>query len=348
MEERLLLVHKIYQNWIESDKSDIIKLELSLKDWEKSISNILADLKNMPLQEKRIIAPKINEIKNQVYSDYNNKKYIFTINNYQKYSDLSFSCKNFSSNFNMAGSISLLSQTILELHKIMKNLGFNFITSNHIESENINFDSLNIPKDHPSRTDHDTFFIQDKVLRTHTTTTEVHVLNTYQVPINMYTIGKVFRNDQDQTHSPMFQQLEGFCSQEDANISTMLYTLNEIISQFFGYEILTRVRPSFFPFTTPSFEIDIAYYEGKPANKDSSTANIKWLEIGGCGILHHNVLKSCNLQYRQIFAFGIGVERLCMLKYKVKDLRVFFDNRIDVIKDINIPVSNYLLRMGEN
>ena len=231
-----------------------------------------------------------------------------------------------------AGRIHPISQVVDEITAIFSDMGFSIAEGPDIESDYYNFTALNFPDGHPAREMHDTFFFNEnqdgerKLLRTHTSPVQIHTMEKQKPPIRIAIPGKTYRQDSDATHSPMFHQLEGLVIDKSANIANMKWVLEEFCKSFFEVEhINMRFRPSFFPFTEPSMEVDIQC--------DRSGTEIKfgegsdWMEILGCGMVHPNVLKAGGLdpdEY-QGFAWGIGIDRIAMLKYGMPDLRVFFD-----------------------
>ena len=225
-----------------------------------------------------------------------------------------------------SGSRHPISITINTITKILNNYGFTSVSGPEIENEFYNFEALNIPASHPARDMHDTFYITDnKLLRTHTSSVQIHTMLTNKPPLRIMTPGKVYRCDSDPTHSPMFHQIEGLCIDKDINFCQLKGLLINFIEQFFGKKMEIRFRPSYFPFTEPSAEIDIKF-------------NNQWLEVLGCGIVHPNVLKNVKINHKQYsgFAFGLGIERLAMLKYGITDLRIFYDNDISFLSQFSV------------
>ena len=236
------------------------------------------------------------------------------------------------------GKIHPISQVTDEIVEIFSDLGFSIAEGPQIESDWYNFDALNIPPEHPARQEFDTFYVKQNnkngeepnVLRTHTSPVQIrHMEKTDGVPCRIIVPGKVFRSDYDQTHTPMFHQLEGLAIDKDINMSHLKWTLEEFCRTFFDIDdVVLRFRSSHFPFTEPSAEVDIrcSWEDGllKLGQGDS------WLEILGSGMVHPNVLRSCKVdpEIYQGFAFGMGIDRLAMLKYGIPDLRSFFDSDI--------------------
>jgi len=225
--------------------------------------------------------------------------------------------------------------TIADLSRIFEQCGFITELGPEVEHEYFNFDALNIPASHPSRALQDTFYIKDHpdlVLRTHTSPVQIRSLLAKEPPIRMICPGRVFRADYDATHSPMFHQIEGLLVDTEVQMGDLKGTLSTMVKEFFRVELKVRLRPSFFPFTEPSAEIDIQcpFCQGKGC-KTCKTSG--WVEIGGCGMVDPEVFKSVGLdpeKYRG-FAFGMGIERMTMLKYGVNDLRTFYESDFSFI-----------------
>ena len=229
------------------------------------------------------------------------------------------------------GKIHPVSQVFAEIEAIFADMGFSVRYGPDIEDDFHNFTALNFPPGHPAREMHDTFFFEEKedgsrmVLRTHTSPVQVRTMTSEKPPIRIIAPGRTFRCDSDQTHTPMFHQVEGLVIDKETHMGHLKGTLEAFVKRFFEIDDLsTRFRPHFFPFTEPSAEMDVAYERVDGAIKFGQ--GDKWMEILGCGMVHPNVLKNCGLdpdEY-QGFAFGMGVDRLAMLKYGIPDLRDFF------------------------
>ncbi len=209
---------------------------------------------------------------------------------------------------------------ILEL---LTSFGFEIIDGPEVESEEFNFDMLNIKASHPARQMHDTFYVNNKsyVLRTHTSPVQIRAMLNKKPPFAYISGGKVYRKDDDSTHLPMFHQIEGIFVDENVSFANLKYLIFEIIWAIFGRDVEIRFRPSYFPFTEPSAEVDILSSDGK------------WLEILGCGIINPVVLENCNINSDKYsgFAFGLGVERIAMLKHGVNDIREFYKSNLDFL-----------------
>jgi phenylalanyl-tRNA synthetase alpha chain len=215
------------------------------------------------------------------------------------------------------GGLHPVTLTLQRIEVLFHSIGFDVATGPEIETDFYNFTALNIPENHPARAMHDTFYVdENNVLRTHTSPVQIHYMENKEPPLKIIAPGRVYRVDSDATHSPMFHQVEGLWVDENISFANLKGVVQDFLQKFFERDDLTvRFRPSFFPFTEPSAEMDMSWNGG-------------WLEIGGCGMVHPEVFKHVNIdseKYRG-FAFGLGVERLAMLRYGVNDLRHFFNN----------------------
>lgn len=229
-----------------------------------------------------------------------------------------------------SGHMSVINKTMAELEEIFQNMGFDVVEGPEIDTVKNVFDDLNSPKNHPSRSLSDTFYINENtLLRPHTSSMQIRVMNEGKLPIKMVSAGRVFRNDEvDATHSPMFHQLECLVVDENVSIANLKATLETFIKEMFGDEIKMRYRPHHFPFTEPSLEVDVTCPvcggKGCPA-----CSNTGWsMELLGGGMVHPNVLENCGIDSEKYtgFAFGLGVDRIAMVKYGLDDIRLLFDN----------------------
>ena len=227
------------------------------------------------------------------------------------------------------GKVHPVSQVIDEISSIFSEIGFSVEEGPDVENDYNNFTALNTPENHPAKDMHDTFYLDENMkilLRTHTSPVQVRTMIKGKPPFKIIAPGRTYRSDSDQTHTPMFHQLEGLHIDKDINMSHLKGCLDYFIKEFFEIKkIKMRFRPSHFPFTEPSAEVDIGYKLEN--NKIVIGEGDKWLEILGCGMVHPNVLKNCKVDPKkyQGFAFGIGIDRLAMLKYGINDLRSFFE-----------------------
>lgn len=225
------------------------------------------------------------------------------------------------------GGLHPVTRTLERIAEIFARLGYRLADGPEIEDDWHNFEALNFPPHHPARAMHDTFYFGDgRLLRTHTSGVQVRYMLEHQPPLRMIAAGKVYRSDSDQTHSPMFHQVEGLLVDDRASFADLKGTLVEFVRAFFEDDLEMRFRPSYFPFTEPSAEVDIAWKQ-----PDGST---RWLEVLGCGMVHPNVLRNVGIDPEKYtgFAFGLGVERFAMLRYGVDDLRSFFENDVRFLR----------------
>ena len=216
------------------------------------------------------------------------------------------------------GSIHPVSKTINDICNFFEKMGFDIEAGPEAEIDYYNFEALNVPHDHPAKDMHDTFYLNNSgLLRTHTSPVQIRTMEKSEAPHRIICPGKVYRKDSDLTHTPMFHQIEGLVVEEGASFAQLKGLLNDFLEDFFGEEVELRFRPSYFPFTEPSAEADIRWKKN-------------WLEVLGCGMVHPNVLKGVGVDTKKYsgFAFGLGVERMAMLKYDIPDLRAFFENDI--------------------
>ena len=224
------------------------------------------------------------------------------------------------------GNLHPVSRTIARIEQFFGELGFAVKTGPEVEDSFHNFDALNIPANHPARADHDTFYFNPEImLRTQTSGVQIRTMEAEKPPLRIISPGRVYRNDYDQTHTPMFHQVEGLMVDKNVSFTELKGILHDFLQNFFEESLQVRFRPSYFPFTEPSAEVDVM---GK---------NGQWLEVLGCGMVHPNVLRAVNIDPEEYtgFAFGMGVERLTMLRYGVNDLRAFFENDLRFLKQFN-------------
>ncbi len=221
------------------------------------------------------------------------------------------------------GGLHPITRTMRRIVSLFERAGFGVHTGPEIEDEFHNFSALNIPENHPARAMHDTFYLHSgKLLRTHTSPVQIRAMMAQGVPIRLIAPGRVYRCDSDLTHTPMFTQVEGLVIDRRLSFANLKSVLYEFVSNFFERKVELRFRPSYFPFTEPSAEVDVMSEAGR------------WLEILGCGMVHPNVLKNVGVDPTEFrgYAFGMGVERLAMLRYDVRDLRMFFENDLRFLR----------------
>jgi phenylalanyl-tRNA synthetase alpha chain len=232
------------------------------------------------------------------------------------------------------GSLHPVTRTRLRIERIFMQAGFEVATGPEVEDDFHNFEALNIPKNHPARAMHDTFYFPDgRLLRTHTSPVQIRAMRAMTPPLAVIAPGRVYRNDSDMTHTPMFHQVEGMVVGEAISFANLKAMLHTFVEHFFEQPLGMRLRPSYFPFTEPSAEVDIecVFCHGAGCRVCKQTG---WLEILGCGMIHPNVLAAAGIDSElwQGYAFGLGIERLAMLRYGVDDLRLFFENDLQFLK----------------
>lgn len=278
----------------------------------------LKQLGKLSIEERPKAGQEINQAKTQLLDAIAGKK--------QKIENKQFSEKISSEQIDISlpgkglspGNIHPITQTLLEIQEIFATNGFEIADGPEIEDNYHNFEALNIPEHHPARAMHDTFYFDaDRLLRTHTSNVQIRYLKENAPPIAIIAPGKVYRCDSDMTHTPMFHQIEGFLIDKNVTFADLKGVLNSFLNKYFNRDLQVRFRPSYFPFTEPSAEVDIMGDAG-------------WMEILGCGMVHPNVLKNVGIDSDEYsgFAFGLGVERMAMLKYGIDDIRLFFENDI--------------------
>ena len=309
--------------------SEINQIKSDLFGKNGLISSQFKKIGTIAESERKKFASELNQIKDELQNFINSK--ISEIENTtineklaKEKVDVTLPGRSF-----VRGKIHPVSQTIDEISSIFSEIGFSVEEGPDVENEYNNFTALNTPDNHPARDMHDTFYLdekKEKLLRTHTSPVQIRTMLKDKPPFKIIAPGRTYRSDSDQTHSPMFHQVEGLYIDKDINMGHLKGCLNYFIKEFFEIDkIKMRFRPSHFPFTEPSAEVDIGYKikDGKIIIGEGD----QWLEILGCGMVHPNVLKNVKVDPLKFqgYAFGIGIDRLAMLKYGINDLRSFFD-----------------------
>ena len=303
-----------------SECSNLKELELLRVKYLGKKGEITKELKSLGKlapSERPKAGQRINIIKEKVQSLIETKKIVLADVSIQEKIASSSIDVTLSGRKNNRGNIHPISSILCEIESIFHNSGFRVEDGPEIEDEYHNFTALNIPENHPARAMHDTFYFNTNyLLRTHTSPIQIRSMETHGVPIKVIAPGKVYRRDSDITHTPMFHQIEGLVIDKDINFTHLKGMLHQFINTFYKKDMELRFRPSYFPFTEPSAEVDIL-------SKDGS-----WLEILGCGMVHPKVLENLKIdpEIYTGYAFGMGVERLAMLRHEIKDIRLFYDN----------------------
>jgi phenylalanyl-tRNA synthetase alpha chain len=318
-----------------SDEAAIEAVRVAALGKKGSVSERLKTLGSMNPEERQVQGPAINGLKNRITEALTARR--------AELKDAAIAARLESEKLDVTlpvrqspaerGRIHPISQVIDEIAAIFGDLGFAIAEGPDIETDYYNFTALNFPEGHPAREMHDTFFFppdasgERKVLRTHTSPVQIRTMEAQKPPIRIVIPGKTYRQDSDATHSPMFHQLEGLVIDRSANVANMKWVLEEFCKAFFEVPSLNmRFRPSYFPFTEPSLEVDIQCDRSRPGEVRFGEGS-DWMEILGCGMVHPNVLRFGGLDPDEFqgFAWGMGIDRIAMLKYGMPDLRAFFD-----------------------
>ena len=303
-----------------SECSNLKELELLRVKYLGKKGKITKELKSLGKlapPERPKAGQRINSIKEKVQSLIETKKLVLADVSIQEKIASSSIDVTLNGRKNNRGNIHPISSILREIESIFHNSGFRVEDGPEIEDEYHNFTALNIPENHPARAMNDTFYFNTNyLLRTHTSPIQIRSMETHGVPIKVIAPGKVYRRDSDITHTPMFHQIEGLVIDKNINFTHLKGMLHQFINTFYKKDMELRFRPSYFPFTEPSAEVDIL-------SKDGS-----WLEILGCGMVHPKVLENLKIdpEIYTGYAFGMGVERLAMLRHEIKDIRLFYDN----------------------
>ena len=299
-----------------------------------SIADLMKGLGIVPKEERPNVGKTINEFKNQVEARYQEMK--------NKMDELELAARNKSEQVDItmpakmrpAGGLHPLTVTENEMIDVFAGMGFEIYDGPEIEDDDHNFTRLNVAKNHPARDMQDTFYVaEDILLRTHTSPGQIRVMDAKKPPIKMLAPGRVFRSDSDATHSPMFHQMEGLVVDKKITLCDLQGMLDKFVQAIFGSEVKTRLRPSYFPFTEPSVEVDVSCFEcggkGCPLCKHTG-----WIEVLGGGIVHHKVLENCGIDPNEYsgLAFGIGIERIAMLKYGINNINLLYENDLRFLK----------------
>ena len=317
-----------------ADLSALENLRIEYLGKKGKLTALLKGLGALSVEERPAAGAKINEIKSDLQSLINSKKTVLeneTVNAKLVGESIDITLPGRGEG---VGGLHPVTRTMERIETFFKRVGYGVETGPEIEDDYHNFEALNIPSHHPARAMHDTFYIDPKtVLRTHTSPVQVRTMEKQGPPIRIICPGRVYRCDSDLTHTPMFHQVEGLVVDRDISFADLKGVIDQFLKAFFEADLPVRFRPSYFPFTEPSAEVDIqcTNCSGKGCRVCSYTG---WLEVMGCGMVHPNVLEHCSIDsdYFTGFAFGMGVERLAMLRYGVNDLRLFFENDLRFLK----------------
>lgn len=317
-----------------SDERTLEQLRVDYLGKKGQLTELLKGLGKLPPEQRPAAGEHINEAKRKVQQALDARREILV--------ELSMSQQLASETIDVSlpgrrqstGGLHPVSRTMERIRQLFESVGYSVAEGPEIEDDYHNFEALNIPGHHPARAMHDTFYINPTtVLRTHTSPVQVRVMEQGKPPFRMICPGRVYRCDSDLTHTPMFHQVEGLLIDEDVTFADLKGTLADFLQNFFEADLEVRFRPSYFPFTEPSAEVDMSCVmcSGKGCRVCKQTG---WLEVLGCGMVHPSVLESSGIDSTRFrgFAFGMGVERLAMLRYGVNDLRLFFENDLRFLR----------------
>ena len=314
------------------DNGDLEKIRIKYLGRNGIISKLFDQFKDVSKNDKPTVGKELNQLRNDVTSQFNKLQSSLASNEVALEStvDLTLPGKRY-----QIGSKHILTQTLDEMKSIFKGMGFSIHEGPELESDYYNFEALNFPHDHPARDMQDTFFInEDFLLRTHTSPVQIRLMENMKPPVRAIMPGRVYRNEAVSARSYcMFHQVEGLYVDTDVTFAELKGTLVAFAHQYYGEELKYRFRPSFFPFTEPSAEMDITCFMCKGTGCNICKYS-GWLEILGCGMVHPNVFKYANYDSEKYtgYAFGMGIERIAMLKYGIKDIRIFFENDLRFLK----------------
>ena len=315
------------------ENASILQIKAQFLGRKGELTSLLKDLKNLSPAEKPEAGEILNRVKNEMESEIE-KALLAARQEKQK--------KSFEEKIDITlpgrrvplGKVHPITQVLERATAIFLNLGFEVAEGPEVEFDYYNFEALNIPRDHPARDMQDTFYLSDDILlRTHTSPVQVRVMESKKPPVKIIAPGKVYRCDSDVSHSPMFHQIEGFFVDSGVSFADLKGTLTVFVHQMFGEETALRFRPSFFPFTEPSAEVDIqcVICQGSGCRVCSGTG---WIEILGSGLIHPEVFRMVGYDPEEVsgFAFGMGIERIAMLRYGIDDIRLFFENDLRFLR----------------
>jgi len=307
-----------------TDEQALYQVQVQYLGKKGSITALLKTLGKLSAEERPQAGAKINEGKEEVQQAISARKELLATEALNaklaaEKVDVTLSGRN-----NEIGGIHPVTRTQERIEEYFTNVGYKVALGPEVEDDFHNFEALNIPSHHPARAMHDTFYFNaNTLLRTHTSPVQVRTMESQQPPIRVICPGRVYRCDSDLTHTPMFNQMEGLYVDKDVSFADLKGTVEQFIKAVFEKDLAVRFRPSFFPFTEPSAEIDIEWVVETPEGTKRG-----WLEIGGCGMVHPKVFEAAGIdpEVYSGFAFGMGIERIAMLRYGVNDLRLFFEN----------------------
>ena len=321
---------------IENTKG-VYEYKKTILDKNGIIGGLMKQMGSVPKEEKADFGKKVNELKNWASEHFDElntklKEKEMELRYESEKIDISMPAKS-----RKTGNLHPVTQVRNQLIDIFASMGFSVYEGTEIETDYYNFTALNTPQDHPARDMQDTFYLSDEfLLRTQTSGGQIRTMDSQKPPIKVLIPGRVFRSDSDATHSPMFHQMEGLVVDKGITLGDLQGALNTFVQKMFGADTRTRLRPSYFPFTEPSVEVDVSCFEchgkGCPLCKHTG-----WIEVLGGGVVNRKVLENCNIDPDEYsgFAFGIGIERIAMLKYGINNIGLMFENNLQFLKQFH-------------
>ena len=334
MNEKVMNIKKIALEELKdlNKEADVLNCKAKYLGKKSELNELLSSLKDLSVEEKKVMGPLLNQTKRELEEAFSKK--VEEINNHIDY-DFDETLPVYAK----TGSLHPVTLVIKDMTDILKRMGFTVVSGPEMEKEYYNFEALNIPKDHPARDMQDTYYLSNgDLLRTHTSPNQVRAMQKYGAPLKVCAPGRVFRNeDMDANHETTFFQLEGMVIDKGVSISNLIYVMRSLLSETFKKDVCVRLRPGFFPFTEPSFELDCSCLmcdgKGCPTCKGAG-----WIEFCGCGMIHPNVLRESEIDPEEYtgFAFGFGVTRLAMMKYKIGDIRVLNSGDVRALNEFEV------------
>ena len=334
MNEKVMNIKKITLEELKdlNKEADVLNCKAKYLGKKSELNELLSSLKDLSVEEKKVMGPLLNQTKRELEEVFSKK--VEEINNHIDY-DFDETLPVYAK----TGSLHPVTLVIKDMTDILKRMGFTVVSGPEMEKEYYNFEALNIPKDHPARDMQDTYYLSNgDLLRTHTSPNQVRAMQKYGAPLKVCAPGRVFRNeDMDANHETTFFQLEGMVIDKGVSISNLIYVMRSLLSETFKKDVRVRLRPGFFPFTEPSFELDCSCLmcdgKGCPTCKGAG-----WIEFCGCGMIHPNVLRESGIDPEEYtgFAFGFGVTRLAMMKYKIGDIRVLNSGDVRALNEFEV------------
>ncbi|WP_425449173.1 phenylalanine--tRNA ligase subunit alpha [Dethiothermospora halolimnae] len=332
MKETLKNIEKEALNHLSktSDLKELDQIRIKFLGKKGELTKVLRGMGKLPKEERPIVGQLANEVRGKIEEELEkikgelkNKEKLIKLE--KEKIDISMPGKE-----KLLGHRHPLLKVKEDLENVFMNMGFDIVEGPEIETVHNNFDALNSPENHPSRDLSDTFYITDNILlRTHTSPVQVRVMKQRKPPLRIVSAGRTFRfDDVDDTHSPMFHQLEGLVIDKNITMANLKHTIDMFIKEIFGSDMETRFRPHYFPFTEPSAEVDVSCFECKGKGCDSCHGTGWSMELLGCGMVHPKVLENCGIDPNEYsgFAFGLGIDRIAMVKYGINNIRLLFDN----------------------